>query len=247
MKGNPMKPDNFEIQLPFSGLYCSIHSNEAEREVNSVAEYWADLMGSDMPESLADLFLDAADYSTFNSEYAKAYSGAFLDEYLDGDGQFSAMSSPRFYNFETDRVFVTVGRGAIAKMLRKVDRERLTQVAKDRHTSRSGFASHYDPDWRTWGRVIGWDHNELQTLLLAYLETESWQDWDQCTEYALMEHAQCNGKYHQWLWNGPKADRAWKLFNYLTETRKGHPKDMAEWRVKYAKPWADTPLGASIH
>lgn len=54
----------------------------------------------------------------------------------------------------------------------------------------------------------------------------------------------CNGLIHNALWQGDKATRAWRIFNYLTYDRASRAvKTMAQWRVAFAKPWETTPMG----
>lgn len=223
----------FEVQIPFSGFYYSIHDDEMTREVESLADSWADTMSCDIPEDLMNLFWDGANFGNAHIEYVKAYIQSFGDEYLQGDAAFTGITSPREYNFETDRAFATIGRNTLARIWRETDRAIFERVACERHTSRDGFISFYSSDWVSWGRLSEWDHNQLQTLLIAYLETERGSEWDQWAEYELCEDLNCNGYIHQWIWEGddPKATRAWKIFNYLTYDRANRAvKTMAQWR-----------------
>ncbi|MDK3074096.1 hypothetical protein QO034_13320 [Sedimentitalea sp. JM2-8] len=233
-----------EIQIPFDGFYGSIHEDEVNRELESVYDSWSDAMPCDIPESLSDLFFDAAQWGNAYREYAKEYAESFIAEYLK-DGTFVEMTSPREYNFATDRVFIDVSRDAVADMVRKTDRAILDRVTKERFTSCDGFISNYRNDWRHWGRLSEWDHNQLGTLLIAYLETERGETWDQWAEYSLCEDISCNGLIHNALWQGDKATRAWRIFNYLTDDRANRAvKTMAQWCIAFAKPWESTPLGS---
>ena len=235
-----------EIQIPFAGFYYSIHSDQIDSELEDMPDYWANSMPCDMPGWLVDMFFDAADWSAAHDFYAKEYAESFCAEYLDDVGEFSAMTSPREYNFETDRIFVKVTRAAIARLWRGADRGTLTRIAGDRHTSRDGFASFYSPEWQTWGRLSEWDHNQLMTLLLAYLETERGEEWDQWAEYALVEDLGCNDGIHNAMWSSEKASRPWKLWNYLTYDRPNRTiKTMAQWRKANQQPWETTPLGGA--
>lgn len=240
-----MKPQpSIEIQIPFAGFYYSLHDDQLTREIEDLADHYAESTGHDIPEKLMEMFWDAANFGNARLEYSKAYAEAFCDEYLPG-ATFAAMTSPREYNFETDRIFVQITRDHIAKLWRGADRDTLTRIARDRHTSQDGFISYYSPDWRSWGYPSSWDHNQLMTLLLAYLETERGEKWDQWAEYSLCEDLSGNGYISNWLWEGEKANRAWRLFNYLTYDRPRHKaKNMAEWRRVSMKPFETTPLGA---
>lgn len=105
---------------------------------------------------------------------------------------FADMTSPREYNFETDRIFVNVPVSVVRKLwtMSKADQHKtLSRVAKERHSSRSGFISFYESDWRDWGPVATWDHNQLETLLIACCEIVGfdWQDSDLGLYYATTE------------------------------------------------------------
>lgn len=111
---------------------------------------------------------------------------------------FSGMESPREYNFETDRVFANVPASVIRKLWaisREDDHATLTRVALERHSSRSGFISGYRNDWRSWGQVSTWDHNQLETLLIAACEARGfdWEDSDLSIYYDV-----CEGSYQAW-------------------------------------------------
>ena len=234
----------YEVQIPFSGFYGSIHEGELDREVENLADYWAEDIGTDIPQSLMDLFWDSVDWPIAQLEYVKAYVESFGAEYLDGDCEFVTMTSPREYNFETDRAFATVGRSTLAKIYRGASRDVLTRIAKERHTSRDGFISFYDPNWRSWGVLSDWDHNQLETLLFAYLETERGESWNQWAEYELCEDLSSDGEIHSWVWSDDKCRRPWRIFNYMRDRAQRSVKTMAQWRIAYAKPWESTELGA---
>lgn len=232
-----------EIQIPFAGFYGSAHDSEIDRELEDIAESWYSKTGRDIPESMSQLFFDAADYGNAFLEYAKEYAESFADEYLPG-AEFVELTSPREYNFATDRIFMRVPRVTVARMWRKTDRKILDRITKERFTSCDGFISGYRNDWREWGRLSEWDYNQLGTLLLAFLETERGEKWDMWAEFDLVESFRCNGGIHSALWQGDKAGRAWKLFNYLTYDRPRRAvKTMAQWRKVFARPWESTPLG----
>ncbi|MDQ0317765.1 hypothetical protein [Amorphus orientalis] len=85
---------------------------------------------------------------------------------------FESMSSPQFYNFETDRIFCHVPTDTVKALflLSKRDgHEKLKATIEERCTSRSGFISFYSSDLADWlaKPVEQWDHNELSILLVA--------------------------------------------------------------------------------
>lgn len=97
--------------------------------------------------------------------------------------EFDEMTSPREYNFETDRLFATVPAYIMRRLFAKSRREgheTLAAVILRRFTSRSGFISHYPASLADWlaKPLVDWDCNELGTLLLAALEIEGMTESD---------------------------------------------------------------------
>lgn len=205
----------FEIQLPFAGFYGGAHDAEVDNAFDQMMQD-REGRGETAPDRLYHMALDAVSWSDVYRAYAKDYAESLLREY-GLTGRFVAMTSPKFYNFETDRVFVEIDRASLAKVIRKTKSETLTWRAIRHHTFQLGFSSFYSSDWKTWGRVSTWDHNQLETLLLAYLETERNEEWDFRAEHELMESAMRKGYLDQWIWEtaGPDLARAVNAWDYL--------------------------------
>lgn len=239
----------FLSTIPFSGFYESWHEDEIDR---TFSDMFLDRAGRGIPapESLSDRARDAVQWSFVYQSYAKDYAEGFL-QWLGLNGTFESMSSPKYYNFETDRVFVNLSRGDLARLWKGVDRDRFVGACKRRFTSRDGFISHYAPDWRQWGRLSTWDHNQIGTLVEAYAETEQDGDFGDYEELELMEDARCNGAIDNWIWDnaGPDLARALNVWDYL-QTRADRPiKTLDQWhaaRRAENRPFAATPLGAWI-
>jgi hypothetical protein len=93
--------------------------------------------------------------------------------------KYESMSSPREYNFTTDRLFAYGRLQAFRVMLRLARRPEYREAwgafVESRHSSRSGFISHYSNDStdpESWGRDIGeYDHNQLATLFAFALDS----------------------------------------------------------------------------
>lgn len=180
------KPD-LELQLPFDGYYSSVWDSGLDWELESAAENYEE---SDR-ETYGDAGLDASEFCDILSEsitWSKCHDALnrvvvnsiqqVLDDELDLkiNLSFAGMESPRFYNFSTDRLFAKISRADVAKLVRIVRSDRyatLKKVLDDRHTSYSGFHSYYSNDLAKWlGKPVSqWDHNELESLLLAAAET----------------------------------------------------------------------------
>lgn len=129
-------------------------------------------------------------------EYAEAFA-QWLNENLLLDGEapytlaFESMTSPREYNFTTDRVFVTLPINDFLRMCAQLDRDVLDAVIAERFTSRDGFISWYSNDSRDWfdKPLAEWDHNEAGTALLAFLRTRGREERETEREvvYALQD------------------------------------------------------------
>lgn len=209
------------IKLPFQGFYESWYSGELDHEESQYAEHLAEKEGETYPPELR---LDASTFSELLFEHMN-YRSAELEiaeEYVDSfDRMFSdelelplrlkyeSMDSPREYNFTTDRVYAHIPLAVVRKLFRKSERfdnhATLAQVIAERFTSYSGFISGYRNDLESWlsKPLRDWDHNELETLLLAnirqvYPEGKRGacrSDW----EYTLFDHVTDDGFYCQVL------------------------------------------------
>lgn len=183
-----------ETRVPFAGFYESRYSqmldNASEQEAEelvkrqSSAEFYPK---SFVPEPLerlderevSDILCDVADYSAAYRQIAKDYVEAFDEKASGALGielglDYSLMTSPAYYNFETDRVFATIKPEAVQAMFERSEAEEhkaLAAVIKRRCTSRSGFISWYSNDLDEWlaKPVAEWDHNEVEILLIAML------------------------------------------------------------------------------
>jgi hypothetical protein len=116
--------------------------------------------------------------------------------------EYEEMTSPKYYNFETDRLFAQAPLAHLYLMFRASRNEKhatLAQVIKRRFTSYDGFRSHYSNDITEWLEkpLCAWDHNELETLLLATLEREAGDDAEHDIEWAIYNDWPDSG-YSEW-------------------------------------------------
>ena len=229
--------NTYEMAIPFSGFYYSIHNDMFDRELESLIDYHYQETGKDLPDSIANLQYDI-DYSEPHEKYAKDYADSFLD-YYDLKGDFAAMDSPREYNFATDRVFVTIDSKTLRKLLRETDCNDFDNHVKERFTSRSGFISFYDNNWREWGNVKTWDHNQIGALLEAWLITTQGDDVDEMQiidNYYLYE-------VYDYLSGDPAFNRFTKLISYCIERASRPPMTCRELIRSKMLPFSGTPLG----
>jgi len=194
--------------LPFAGFYGSQHDAELDYAMEAM---FSNDQGDPNP-GLTDRVSSACRWSGVHRAYAKEFAEAFCEEVGIHAARFESMDSPKFYNFETDRLFVELPLEEVQRMMRETSTNSLDQVAGERHTSRSGFISFYSPDWSTWGDVTGWDHNQLQTLVEAYVRDTQ----GELEEAGLMESARGNGRLEEWIANHtPGIERLYRVHDYL--------------------------------
>jgi hypothetical protein len=202
-----------EVELPFSGFYESLHDYELDRALDSM---FSDDSGCSVNATLHGRGFAGVDWGQVRLAYSQSYVDSFAAEFHLEPMRFADTESPRFYNFETDRIYAKVSAEEVAQMFRDTDPARLSEIATERHSSRSGFASFYSPDWQSWGPVTEWDHNQTKTLLLAYLATQG-TEWESGRCHALCEDWEGNGLVSVWIYEAmnPDARRALRLSDYL--------------------------------
>lgn len=171
-----------EIQIPFWGFYESIHDSNIDQAVDDAFNYDYET-GEEI--ELDYKFYDAKfmadiDWSAIHKGYAKAYTEAF-GERFDLDLEFVELTSPREYNFSTDRIFAKVPIEQINKIRKEVEaHEKYPEYIKERFTSYDGFISFYSNDYNgeEWTREV-LDECQYGVILDFYLEKvyqdENWQ------------------------------------------------------------------------
>lgn len=178
-----------DIQIPFMGFYESWHDEKCSDAVESAFNYDQET-GSD--KELPDCFWDAnINWSAIHNDYAKEYAKAFMEEF-GFTGEFAELSSPRYYNYSTDRIFITVPKKQIDAIKAKVFAdEKARAFVSEQFTSRDGFSSHYSNDLKDedWTKEP-LDECQYGVILEAYIELqereENFADWGE-REWALVE------------------------------------------------------------
>lgn len=189
--------DNPIINIPFGGFYCSLWDSEIDHVLEMECEYYAGQQEDSKNDNYqpiealrlsesdySDIFYFQCDYSYARLAISKLYVEAFNDwlndEYADELGidnfglVYESMTSPREYNFETDRLFCHVPMATMQAILdyhKRDDYAALAATIERRFTHRDGFISHYTNDIGHWldKSLDDYDHNELGTLLIAMI------------------------------------------------------------------------------
>jgi hypothetical protein len=190
------------INLPFAGFYGSNYSEAIDYEEERECEYMEEKQSEDgIPEDqhltaseFSEAFYDAATYSDAYKAVAVDYVQAFQDYFNEKSGlgitlTFESMTSPREYNFETDRVFAYISQVDLEAIRSALLPGSFENTVAERFTSRSGFISFYSTDVDEWNSkpIEEWDHNELSTILHAYIAQEFSEDLDHEVFYRMAD------------------------------------------------------------
>lgn len=188
-----MKTSDMEARIPFSGFYDSIWSEGVDNE----QERWAENKAEELQVSEAEIneiLWRHTKYRYAHLHIAQEYVPCFENQLNDAldlklSLKYKDMTSPREYNFETDRIFVEVSYKDMLLLARRVGRKALRRMAKKMFTSCDGFSSFYDPDVSTWGPLRTWDHNQLYCLFEAAVFVMDYEDYE-CAIYEGMSESE---------------------------------------------------------
>ena len=166
--------NKLESTIPFDGFYNSYISSDIEHQIGQQVEWDTDIydLNEDEQQILWDNYL-SVNRSSFYNEIAEHYTDLYIDalnERLEGftlKAKFNLLTSPREYNFETDRIFIDIEKNHAIEFIKyiiKNYKKELENKIKERFTSRSGFWSHYKNGLDLWTKDYSeWDHNQIGT------------------------------------------------------------------------------------
>ena len=176
--------NKLESTIPFDGFYESFISDDIDHQIGQQIEWDTDIydLNEDEQQVLEDSYL-SINRSYFYNQIAEDYTNFYIDalnERLEGfklKAKFNLLTSPREYNFETDRIFIEIEENHaidFIKYIIKNYKKELENKIKERFTSRSGFSSFYKNSLNLWSKDYSeWDHNQIGTCFeLFNLEEE---------------------------------------------------------------------------
>lgn len=207
--------------IPFSGFYNSFHDGELD---HTLEQMFSDRdTGCQRNEGLEARVQDKCRWGLVHTTYALNYANALAAQFKIAM-KFESLQSPKEYNFDTDRIFCEIELDEVKRIRAETNEKALRDKVRERFTSRSGFISFYSANLDEWDEIETWDHNEVGTLIAAYVEQESEQlrgdTFDQFAELELMESPRCNGYLESWISEAtPDIERLFKIHDYL-EARK---------------------------
>ena len=131
------------IEIPFSGFYHSIHDMHIDNWIEYMlsgdeAEY-LELSQDDLADKLYMM-----DYSKVRKaiclHYIQVYNAVFYDNFdIDLNLKFGEMTSPQFYNFETDRLYCTIEQDAFNEVIALLDDTKIQKTLSDKYKTGDGF------------------------------------------------------------------------------------------------------------
>lgn len=137
--------NKINIQLPFSGFYYSIHDSYIDNHIEYELDYLVSELGytDEQLDVIKDRFYDM-DYAPIRKaickHYIKAYNAVFYDEYnVHLALEYSDLISPRFYNYETDKLYALIEESVFNEVAALINSADLKLMLKDKFKPQSGF------------------------------------------------------------------------------------------------------------
>lgn len=212
----------YEVLLNcFSGFYESIHSGVFDQEEEMIIE--------DFPGKTWNDFR----FKQNEISYCKNYVSAIASE-IGLKLEFMELTSPREYNFTTDKISVWITSKDLKKISSALNSDALKNLIKRRFTSRDGFISWYSNDIEEWKekKVTDWNCVELGTLLDAWIiDTES-KDYYENLDWVGYEYCSGNGQYVEY-------ERNWLTEEEELEVLKESEIEKLEIWKKSVKSWEE--------
>jgi hypothetical protein len=198
--------------IPFSGFYNSFHDAELD---SALEQTFSDNIGEPR-DALVQKAFDLVDWRKAHTEYAKQYAECFAIEYGLKTLKFEELSSPREYNFTTDRIFCEIALSEVKAIFKAVDKEALKQALKDNFTSYDGFISYYSNDLEDWPEDLEeWDHNQVGILIGLHVRSKT-PEFDPYAELQVFDHPyEVAYQIISECLEGKEAERLFKIADYL--------------------------------
>ena len=191
--------NKLESTIPFDGFYESFISADIDHQIGQQIEWDCDIY--DLNESEEEILYNnylSVNTSYFYSQIAEDYTNFYIDDLnaklnyaypnhgFTLKAKYKFFTSPREYNFETDRIFIEIEENHaidFIKYIIKNYKKELQEKIKQRFTSRSGFISSYKNSLDLWiDDYSEWDHNQIGTCFELFdLEEEE-------TNYSLRDY-----------------------------------------------------------
>lgn len=177
-----------EVELPFQGYYNSFLSSMLDHKEEYERQYLEEYLKSET----VDRILSHIDWEEMRNQLSKKYVRYYFERFQRNlyeadievlnfeekywDAPFE-MTSPKYYNYSTDRLFIKMEKIDLLKLLKQVKnsptwKKKFEERISSKFTSYDGFMSHYANTLEEWGRPSCWDHNQWCTLLETICDAE---------------------------------------------------------------------------
>ena len=182
--------NKLESTIPFDGFYNSFIDDDIDHQIGQQIEWDCDIYDLNVNEEkiLWDSYL-SVNRSYFYNQIAEDYTNFYIDDLnaklnyaypnhgFTLNAKFSFLTSPKEYNFETDRIFIDIEKNHaidFIKYIIKHYKKELEEKIKQRFTSRDGFISYYKNSLDLWiDDYSEWDCNMIGTCFELFdLEKE---------------------------------------------------------------------------
>lgn len=132
--------------------------------------------------------LDLTDGDNEPCTYSWVPSGKMWVAKLGIPYEYEELTSPPYYNFETDKLYVKLSEATLSRIYEELGEDARRKAFKDMFTSYDGFISFYENTPPT-KPIADWDHNELYALLSARVkqQLDDWQSIDSALHEELYE------------------------------------------------------------
>lgn len=211
----------YEVLLNFfGGFYESIHGSVFDEEEKYIME--------DYPKHNEEDFRFTCD----RIEYCKNYVSAISSK-LGINFKFMELTSPKEYNFTTDKLSVWMTSKDLKKISSVLSSDTLKNLIKRRFTSRDGFSSWYSNEIEEWkeNKITDWNCVELGTLLDAWIIENETQEYYDNLDYVGYEYCQGNGRYvdYEKLWDEEAEKQEKELYEDELKKLEVWKSNVADW------------------
>jgi hypothetical protein len=180
------------VNIPFHGFYETIHDSQIQGAVYDEVAYQLfeesfDLLDDEQSEKVTDWVWDnihKEEWDKIKLDYCKKFIEAFGQEYDLNSIELESLTSPREYNFETDRIFANVELSELRDLLDNVSYAGFSDWLYERMMPRDGFIPFYSNNFSEWGHSSNWDANQWGLILEFYTQDD---DFDYKLDFPVNE------------------------------------------------------------
>ena len=185
LKENIKASEPIKTTINFGGFYNSIHDGNIEWACES---FYSDDNGN----CNWDTILDRVDFKQLRGVYIDLYCDLFSDWLKENYNlaiKFKniSLSSPREYNFETDKILCDITHDENESLIKALQSNtKFLDWLKDKTQSRSGFISFYSYDDAMHNKNDIYSVYALEYLASEYESTDFESDYDRASGYDVL-------------------------------------------------------------